>query len=296
MGTKQIGILGIGAIGSLMTYQLGLNKNNTLFLYSRTKREQVDLKIKSDLISLPLNISSHPKKDQELEWLIICIKEHHYKYAKHWFKKLIGPNTKVLVIRNGLNLKGPLLRYTHESHILESIIDAPVQWTDSNEYEVIHTPKLILPRSKVATSFSRLLNEEHIQITFVQDFKTASWEKLAEAAALGSILCLTGETCRIFKYKKPRKLFVQLLQEIIKVAQADGAAIDLGYIPEMVKKIKAYPPDKSSSMLMDKTWGRPIEVNAKNGIISKLGKDYGVQTPINDTLATLLTFVNHRNF
>ncbi len=38
---------------------------------------------------------------------------------------------------------------------------------------------------------------------------------------------------------------------------------------------------------MDRLNSNPIEINAKNGIISKIGKQRKVGTPINDIIVTL---------
>lgn len=115
---------------------------------------------------------------------------------------------------------------------------------------------------------------------------------MAESAALGAILCLSGATCRIFKDKAIQKLYRDLLKESIKVARADGALIPVDFEQKMLNKIKEYPPNKGSSMLTDRLLGKPIELGAKNGIIAKLGKIYKIPTPINDLVCTLLRHTN----
>ena len=296
MNRTKVGVLGIGAIGSLISYLLRSNKEIELAFYNRSIKNDIHLKFLEDEINFPISIDNDLKKAVELDWLIICLKEHHYKYAKHWFKNVISPKTKVAIIRNGLNLKAPILDYTAEKNILECIIEAPTQAISINHYEVLAKPIITLPQLQLAKSFSELFKSDNIQIKYTDDFKTASWKKISEASALGAILCLTGETCRVFKYKKLRTLYIEILKETMKVAKADGAIFNDGYIEEMLQKLDNYSPNKGSSMLTDRLNGNPIEINAKNGIISKMGKKHNIRTPLNDTLVTLLKFVNHRNF
>ena len=47
-------------------------------------------------------------------------------------------------------------------------------------------------------------------------------------------------------------------------------------------------------MLTDRLIGRPIELGAKNGIISKKGKEYNIPTPLNDWVCLMLKFTNRK--
>ena len=131
-----------------------------------------------------------------------------------------------------------------------------------------------------------------MQVVLSDDFKTESWKKLCESAALGAILCLSGETCWIFEDERLQRLYADLLNESITVARADGAKIEEGFDEQMLKKLLAYPPHKGSSMLTDRLNGRAIELGAKNGIISKVAKEQGTATPLNDLVVALLSHTN----
>lgn len=45
-------------------------------------------------------------------------------------------------------------------------------------------------------------------------------------------------------------------------------------------------------MLTDRLMGNPFELEAKNGIISELGKQFGIKTPLHDLVMHLLTHTN----
>ena len=132
MKKTKVGILGIGAIGSALSYFLMQNKKLHLSFYNRSPR--LALKIKHNNLSseTPIACCSKVEQAQELDWLLICLKEYHFAKAESLLKKLISSNTKVAVIRNGLRLKVPLLTFTSEINILECIIDCPCQ-PDENQ-------------------------------------------------------------------------------------------------------------------------------------------------------------------
>lgn len=292
MKQNKVGILGIGAIGSVIASILNQNNRLSLFYYNRSPRSALKIKKNSSNIEIPIVVQTNFSSSPSLDWLIICLKEHHFVKAKTWLKQLIGPATKVVVIRNGLKLKEPILAYTTADKVLECLIDCPTQAIENGYYQQFRKPILSLPKSTLSQDFSALFIGNKIDINLVLDFKTSAWKKLCESASLGAILCLSGETCWIFKDLKIRNLYQKILREAITVATADGARIEATFQDKMLDKVLTYPAHKGSSMLSDRNNGQPIELGAKNGIISKMAAFYDVNTPLNDLVCTLLKFTN----
>lgn len=283
----KIGVLGIGAIGTVMAYQLQRLPSHDIFYFSRTKKKTLKLVVESQPFDIPVGIKT-TSETLKLDWLFICIKEHQYQEAKHWFSKLISPSTKVVVIRNGLHLKESLLDFANEDHILECLIDCPTERDKKGYYNCIKMPKLTVPKSDLASEFETLFNRSGIEITQSNDFKTDAWKKLLESATLGAVLCIYNRTCEIFQLSIAKHLYRNLMEESIKVAKADGAKIEENFTDKMINKLMNYPKTKGSSMLTDLRQGKPLELGAKNGIISKLGKQYGIETSINDWMIRIL--------
>ena len=47
-------------------------------------------------------------------------------------------------------------------------------------------------------------------------------------------------------------------------------------------------PDMGTSILFDRLAGRPMEWDARNGVVRRLGARHGVPTPVSDVLVPLL--------
>lgn len=47
-------------------------------------------------------------------------------------------------------------------------------------------------------------------------------------------------------------------------------------------------PDSINSIHADRIAGRPMEIDARNGIIVRLGRKHGIPTPINEMVVALL--------
>ena len=290
----QVGILGIGAIGTIMSVLLIQNAALKVHLYSRTARAALKLKKGKDSLVYPVEVHTSVQQAPRLDWLIICLKMYHYANASDWLKKLISPQTKVVVIRNGIALKASVAPYAQENQILECMIDCPVQMEQDHFYRQWQKPKLMISDTANSRAFKKLFPPDDVNIEILQDFKTASWKKLCESASLGAILCLSGETCWIFKDQTLQQLYLDLLEECIAVARADGAVIETDFKARALKKLLAYDPHKGSSMLSDRLNGQPIELEAKNGAVVKMAAKYGIKVPLNKLACQLLKYTNRR--
>ena len=295
MENTKIGILGVGAIGSVISTLLRKNVSNNLYYYNRTPKKNIKVVSETEVLEFPIDMQTAEGMVPDLDWLIVCIKEHHYQETDFWFQKLIKPTTNVGIVRNGLRLKEPLLQYTREEKILECMIDCPTESIENGVYKQLRRPVLTVPSQALTQKFKELFEQSSLEINATPDFKTENWKKLSESASLGAVLCLSGETCRIFKDEKMRLLYRRILEESLSVAKADGAKIESNFLDEATVKLMSYPETKGSSMLTDRLNGNPIELGAKNGIISKLGKEYGINTPLNDLVTDLLTHTNQKD-
>lgn len=292
---KHIGVFGVGAIGSIVAFELqSYNAPNVLHYYNRTLKNSIKLIKESKRHEIPIQLKTPPFKNDNLDWLFICIKEYQYPDAIDSILSLINPQTKIAVIRNGLRLKEPFLKFTNKANILECSIDCPSQPTENGFYEVFNSPVITVQNGKLANDFGQLFQNSKTKVKQVADYKTESWKKVCESSALGSILCLSGETCWVFKNEKLRILYSDILKEGIRVAQVDGANIESDFEDKMLTKLLNYPKTKGSSMLTDRLNGKPIELGAKNEIISEMGKLKKVETPLNDLIVTLLSNTNKK--
>ena len=74
----------------------------------------------------------------------------------------------------------------------------------------------------------------------------------------------------------------------IAVAKAADINLDVGDPIEHIRKLGGKIPNAQPSMLLDYNAGRRGEVDAINGSISRLGRKYGVPTPVNETVVGII--------
>jgi 2-dehydropantoate 2-reductase len=56
----------------------------------------------------------------------------------------------------------------------------------------------------------------------------------------------------------------------------------------VVERLLAMPPDLGTSIMFDRLAGRPMEWDARNGVVCRAGARHGIPTPVSDVLVPLL--------
>jgi 2-dehydropantoate 2-reductase len=86
----------------------------------------------------------------------------------------------------------------------------------------------------------------------------------------------------------------ELVAECIAIGRAEGAELDDGLADMVIRHYRAAPPDSLNSMHADRLAGRPMEWDARNGVVARLGRRHGIATPVSDTVAGLLAAIDER--
>ena len=77
-------------------------------------------------------------------------------------------------------------------------------------------------------------------------------------------------------------------EECVAVARVEGAVLEGGDAEAVVERLLAMPPDLGTSILFDRLAGRPMEWDARNGVVCRRGRAHGIETPVSDVLVPLL--------
>lgn len=81
---------------------------------------------------------------------------------------------------------------------------------------------------------------------------------------------------------------LNLIRECAAVGRAEGAQLEEDVAETILKAQRAAPADGINSMLADRQAGRPVEIDARNGVIVRLGRKHGVATPSNSMAVALM--------
>jgi len=290
----EIGIFGIGSIGSLLSKYILLTEKHNCYFFNRSPKHEIYITFRKKTFLKSIQLSTNVPK--RLDWLIVCLKEYHYEEAMLLLRELIQKDTKIVVFRNGLDLKANFSGLTEEALVLESIIDCPIQKNDRGELIQVYAPKIVLPNTALGKEFIHLLPVNEITFRISDEFKREQWEKLIGSSSLGSVQVLADKPSVILKEEKYLDLFKKLVREGICVAISEGVAIQDDWESKLLNKTLSYPDNKGSSMLSDKMAGRQIELDAKIGVILKKGRANHVEIPNTERVHAEIVKNNNESF
>jgi 2-dehydropantoate 2-reductase len=133
------------------------------------------------------------------------------------------------------------------------------------------------------------LNDADIHAEPVPDARVPLWEKfiyLAPFAAFtGAARVPIGS---LWSDPLARELFVAATQEVALVARGEGMPVADDLLDRIVAFADALPRSTRSSLLIDLSQGKPIEVEALQGSVVRRGRALGLPTPIMSALYAVL--------
>ena len=87
---------------------------------------------------------------------------------------------------------------------------------------------------------------------------------------------------------KAQAVIKTLMQEVIALAGAAGVNLVEEDVAEWVTVLESLSPQAKTSMLQDIEAGRKTEVEAFGGKVVALGQEYGIPTPVNSALLSII--------
>jgi 2-dehydropantoate 2-reductase len=92
----------------------------------------------------------------------------------------------------------------------------------------------------------------------------------------------------VVRGEKMGELALQIIRECAAVARAEGAVLEDDVADLVLTAQRTAPADSINSMLADRQAGRPVEIDARNGVIVRLGRKHGIATPMNCMAVALM--------
>lgn len=204
-----------------------------------------------------------------------------------WLTALCSPDTVVCVLQNGVEQRQQFAPLTGGATVLPSVVWFPAQRDADASVWLRATPRLTLPDLPGAERVQQALAGTRCAVDLAADFTTVAWRKLLQNAVAG-LMVLTGRRAGMFAREDITALGLAYLRECLQVARAEGAALSDNVPEEIIAGFHRAPADLSTSILIDRLNGRPLEWDIRNGVVQRRGRQHGIPTPLSDIIVPLL--------
>jgi 2-dehydropantoate 2-reductase len=285
-----VAVVGPGAMGCMAAAAVYRTGRHDLMLCGRRAQPapiQVEQRSAATTI-IPLPILSDPATcPAPVDVVLLAVKAHQIDGARDWLAALCGPQTIVGVLQNGVEQRERVSPLVGGAVVLPLVVYCRAEVIAPGRILADNALRLIAPREPAAEVLAGLLAGSGASVELVDDFLTQQWRKLCWNAVTG-IMAAAACPARMFRDPAARRVARALAQEAIHVARAQGADIEDSFADELVQRLDAMAPEAGASILSDRLAGRPLEWEARNGVIRRLGARCGVATPVSDVLVPIL--------
>ncbi len=230
--------------------------------------------------------------------VIVAVKAYDNATALPLIRPLLGPGTCVLTLQNGVDsvdevaaVAGPEAVLGGTTYIATALA-APgvVEQTGTHRRIVFGEVFGALPRvtGRVQRIHEALAGAD-IQSEAVGDARVPIWEKFIFLVPLAGF---TGASRLaigpVWADPFTRARFLENCLEVERVARAEGVGVPAGTVGRITKYIEGIPGTMRSSLLIDLSQGKRIEVEALQGAVVRRAARAGVPVPITSTLYAVL--------
>jgi len=279
----RVAVVGPGAIGSTVA-AAAHRAGAELVICGRTPHERLVVERGGETELVPGPVLTDP---EAVPWradvVLLAVKAHQTAGAAPFLAALCGAGTTVVVLQNGVEQRAVAGPFTGEATVLPAIVWIATETTAPGHVRVVDDARILLPDEPAAHAVLPLL--EGAEVT--ADFVTEAWRKLTVNAIAG-LMVLAGRRSAIFRRDDIAGVGRALALETFAVARAEGADLPDAAVDELLAWFSGLPPDAGTSILADRLAGRPLEWDARNGVIARLGARHGVPTPVSDVIVPLL--------
>ena len=297
----KIAVVGTGAMGSVYAALLAEAGNevwavDTWAEHIRAIQENgLRVEGKSGDRTLSLNATTDPAEVGPCELVIVATKAQDVASAAKSLGPLLGNDTLILTIQNGIGAPERISAVLRSDNILNGIaggfgasIVAPGH-AHHNNMQLIALAEFAGPATPRLERVARVWSEAGFTVKTSDDVTRMVWEKLICNVAYSGPCTVSRRTIgEVQGSENMWALSSACAQEAFEVARAKS--VPLGF-DDPIAHVRAFGekmPHARPSMLLDHLNGRHSEIDHINGAIPALGAEVGVPAPTNEVVSALV--------
>ncbi len=289
-------IFGTGAVGAYFGGRLAQAGEEVIFI-ARGKHLQAikdnGLKIDSingDFIVQPVQATDNPEEVGIVDMVLVGVKAWQVSDAAVAMKPMVGPQTFVLPLQNGVEAPSQLAAVLGQEHVLGglcgliSYIAEPGHICHAGTDPFIRFGELDnRPSDRVEWLRKAFERTSGITVNIPADIHVAMWQKFVLISAWSGMGAITRAPIGIFRSQPgTRQMLERAIFEICNVARAHGINLPENVVGKTMEFFDALPTKGTASMQRDIMDGKPSELETQNGAVVRSGQEVGVETPVNN--------------
>lgn len=247
-------------------------------------------------VTVSPKVTDDPAALAAAEFVLFATKTWQLSVAAEQAGPHLG-NAIVCGIQNGISTAEELSRHVRPDDVLGatcriiSFIEEPGVIRHVGVEPTIVVGELSGGLSDRVTNLSEMLSRDGaVRVVASPDIVADLWKKFLFFAPVSGVSSVTGFAIgQLREDAEARRLLRSAMEELAAVAGACGVPLASNAVELTMTFVDTLPPDGTSSMQRDVAAGRPTELDALSGTVSRLGSELGVPTPTHDLIVERVT-------
>ncbi|MDE2751617.1 MAG: 2-dehydropantoate 2-reductase [Gemmatimonadota bacterium] len=248
-----------------------------------------------DFVVRPAAATDDPAKIGPVDAVIVAVKSMHLAAVCGGIAPLLGADTLVVPMLNGVDAHEALLPAVGRSRMgkgltrIISEVVAPGQIRHVGVEPYVALAEWDGSRTRRVDSLVAALRDAGVDAEVPPDIDAAIWLKFLFVCSVGGVC----GACRmplgpVRTLPESRALLRRAMEEIAAVAAAHGVSLQDDAVAFAMNTVDTFPAEGTSSLQRDIAAGVPSELDAWTGAAVRLGATAGVATPVHSFIHAVL--------
>jgi 2-dehydropantoate 2-reductase len=297
----KIAVVGCGAMGSVYAALLGTAGHEVWAIDSwrahveAIRAQGLRLEGASGDATVRVHATTDAAEAGECDLVIIATKAMHVAAAAQASRPLVGPQTRVLSIQNGLGGPDTAAAVLGRDRVMVGVVGgfgASMRGpghAHHNGWELVRLGELSGPVTPRLIGVAEVWQSGGFRVKCFDDIDQLVWEKLICNVCFSGTCTVTQRTIgEVMADADAWSVASACAVEAWRVAKARGIRVDIDDPVAYVRDFGSKIPDARPSMLLDRMAGRMSEIDAINGAIPPAAAALGLEAPVNTVVSSLV--------
>ena len=297
----RIAVIGAGGTGGYFGGLLARAGEDVTFIARGANLEAIrarGLTVESRIagtFSVPVRATDDPGEVGPVDLVLFCVKTYDTDAAAKSVRPLVRQYTMLLSLQNGIDNEERIARAAGHAvglgaaAYVVSAIKAPGVVAQTAGPGRIVLGELGGGTSARTDRLRDALQRAEIAAEVHPDISVVLWQKFLFICAFSGVTAVTRLPIgTVLAEPDTRELFRGTSEEVEAISRAGGIDLPDDCVEQAVTQAAAVEPWGRGSLYGDLAGGRRLELESLNGKVVILGRDHGVETPLNFALYAAL--------
>ena len=290
----RIAIFGTGGAGGYFGAHLAHAGEEVVFVargeHLQAIREQgLRVETPAGKIIVSSEATDDPTEAGAVDVVLVGVKTWQVTDAARAMRPMIGPETFVVPLQNGVEAAAELAAVLGAKHVLGGLcgtisrVISPGHILSIGETNFIKFGELDNRPSERVRQLRQTFEHAGVKAEIPPDIQAAAWEKFIFVAPYGGIGAVTRAPAGVIRsLPETRRMLEKGMREILDVSRARQISLTEGVVEKAMGLVDSLAANATTSLQRDISAGKPSELEAWNGAVVRLGREAGVPTPLHE--------------